>query len=78
MATESIRGITDMDKLVMSLDDANGDRTKYLIQKAQSISKEKGPNLAQGYLLELEKKGIIRLPIRAQLEAAGVMQKKRY
>jgi hypothetical protein len=78
MATESARGITDMDKLVMSLDDANGDRTKYLIQKAQSISKEKGPNLAQGYLLELEKKGIIRLPIRAQLEAAGVMQKKRY
>ena len=78
MATESARGITDMDKLVMSLDDANGDRTKYLIQKAQSISKEKGPNLAQGYLLELEKKGIIRLPIRAQLEAAGVMQKRRY
>ena len=78
MASESIRGITDMDKLIMSLDDANGDRVKYLTQKAKIISDEQGPNLAQGYLLQLEKKGIISLPLRAQLESAGVMQKKRY
>lgn len=78
MASESIRGITDMDKLIMSLDDANGDRMKYLTQKAKIISDEQGPNLAQGYLLQLEKKGIISLPLRAQLESAGVMQKKRY
>jgi len=78
MASESIRNITDMDKLIMSLDDANGDRVKYLTQKAKIISDEQGPNLAQGYLLQLEKKGIISLPLRAQLESAGVMQKKRY
>jgi hypothetical protein len=78
LASKEIKGIDDMDRLILSLDDRNGERVNYLVLKANNMAKEQGQNVAQGYLLELERKGIILPPMRGILESVGVMQKKRY
>jgi len=78
LASKEIKGINDMDRLILSLDDRNGERVNYLVLKAKNMAKEQGQNVAQGYLLELERKGIILPPMRGILESVGVMQKKRF
>jgi hypothetical protein len=78
LASKEAKDINDMQRLILSLDDRNGERVNYLVLKARNMAKEQGQNVAQGYLLELERKGIILPPMRGILESVGVMQKKRY